>query len=206
MIVGMMLLVRLTFAISFCLAMPLASQASDVTKSSRSVDAEAMDAVGSESRLDTLFTALAGARSEGEANSLAGRINRELVHSESATISLLMERAIMAINARDYPLALDLLDSVILLSPNYVEAWNKRATVYFLQDELNLALNDIEQTLRLEPRHYGALLGFGMIMQKFDEKAVALKVFRKVLEIYPHNSTAQQRVDSLSKEVEGVPL
>ncbi len=207
MIAGMMFYARLFLSMSLCLAVPLVAHAQDMHDSSLG-EAPRTDErfEAPESRLDSLFAELALARTSDEANVLAGRINRELGRSESATISLLMDRAVAAIGAKDYPLALDLLDSVILLAPTFAEGWNKRATVYYLQDDFNLALNDIEQTLRLEPRHYGALLGFGIIMQNFDRKAMALKIFRKVLEIYPHNETAESRVKDLSKEVEGVPL
>ncbi|PLX35910.1 MAG: hypothetical protein C0606_17640 [Hyphomicrobiales bacterium] len=206
-IAGMIVVARLFLIPCALLALSLPAAAKELLEVPASREMEkAGPASEAESHLDTLFAALAEARTADEAESVAGRINRELVTSNSPTVSLLMERALLAVSAEDYPLALDLLDSVVLLAPDFVEGWNKRATVYYLLDELNLSLNDIEQTLRLEPRHYGALIGFGLIMEKFEEKPAALKAYRKVLSIYPHNETATKHERDLSKDVEGVPL
>ena len=94
-------------------------------------------------------------------------------------IALTMQRASAAVSARQFPLALELFDKIVLLRPTWAEAWNKRATVRFLGDDMDGAMEDIEQVLKLEPRHFGALTGMGFIMQKEGLDKGALAAFRK---------------------------
>ncbi len=153
--------------------------------------------------LDELFKHLGTANDEEEAKGVAGAIERIWLHSDSDTSNLLMQRALAAMQAKQYPLALLLLDKVVALEPDWSEAWNKRATTRFLADDLDGAVADLDQVLRLEPRHFGALTGFGFILQKtgFDKRA--LEVFRKALSVYPLEPEIQKIVDRLSLKVEG---
>ena len=85
----------------------------------------------------------------------------------------------------NYPLALDVLDQVVLVKPDFAEGWNKRATVYYLLDDYAASLTDIRRTLALEPRHFGALAGLGMILEHTGHEERAIEVFRRALEINP---------------------
>ena len=81
---------------------------------------------------------------------------------------------------------------------DFAEAWNKRATLYHLIGEHDLAIHDIRHTLALEPRHFGALSGLGMICLQRSDEAGALKAFRDALAVHPYLSGAQDAVDNLS--------
>jgi Tfp pilus assembly protein PilF len=72
--------------------------------------------------------------------------------------------------------------------PEYVEAWNRRATIHFRNKDYGKSLADIRQVLAREPRHFGALTGLGVIMQEFNEDKLALEAFRKALAVNPHLS------------------
>ena len=153
--------------------------------------------------LDELFTRLAAAHDLTEAEGTAGAIEHIWLRSDSDTANLLMERALVAMNGKHFPLALTLLDKIVLLQPDWAEAWNKRATTRFLADDLDGAMADIGQVLKLEPRHFRALSGLGIILQKSGLDKRALEVFRKALEIYPQQPDIQKIVEKLSLEVEG---
>jgi tetratricopeptide (TPR) repeat protein len=135
------------------------------------------------------------------------RIEREILRrfsrSGSPTADLLMSWAVDAIGEKNYALALDVLDQVIVVKPDFAEAWNKRATVHFLMDDYGDSLSDIRQTLALEPRHFGALAGFGMILQAMDKKEEAIRVYRRALEIDPRLDKVRESLEALEKETGG---
>jgi len=136
-------------------------------------------------RLDALFADLKTAQSAEEGRA----IERDIVHlwleSGDAEVDRLMGYAIAAMNLQAYTLALNYLDTVVLTKPDYAEGWNKRATVYFLVDRLQDSIADIQRTLALEPRHFGALAGLGMIMVKLGDKERAIEAFKAALAINP---------------------
>ncbi len=153
--------------------------------------------------LDALFKRLSAAESPDDARAVAALIEKIWAQSDSDTAGLLMERAAAAMSTRQYPLALQLFDKIILLQPTWAEAWNNRATVRFLADDTDGAMADIKQVLQLEPRHFGALVGAGVILRKegFDKNALA--AFRKALEINPQQPELRSIVDKLEIDVEG---
>lgn len=89
------------------------------------------------------------------------------------------------------------------LRPDWVEAWNRRATLYYLRNDYGHSLQDIQQVLIREPRHFGALAGLGMIMQDLGDDKRALDAFRKALAINPHMDKVPDLVKTLSEKVEG---
>jgi tetratricopeptide (TPR) repeat protein len=125
------------------------------------------------------------------------------MQTPSDTAALLMVRAKAAMDAQQTDLALKLLDAIIKMRPDYVEAWNRRATVYYLQNNYARSLADIEQVLVREPRHFGALAGLGMIMQDIGDDKRALDAFRKALAVNPHLEKVPELVKTLSEKVEG---
>jgi tetratricopeptide (TPR) repeat protein len=91
----------------------------------------------------------------------------------------------------------------VKLRPEYVEAWNRRATIHYLRKEYSQALLDIREVLRREPRHFGAMSGLGMILQEFGDDKRALDVFRRALAVHPHLQKIPDMVKSLTETVEG---
>src|SRR5512147_3240810 len=153
--------------------------------------------------LDFLFGALKAAPDEASAKHVEARIWAQWMQTPSDTAALLMMRAKAAMDAQQTDVALKLLDAVIKLRPDYVEAWNRRATLYYLQNDYAHSLQDIEQVLVREPRHFGALAGLGMIMQDLGDDKRALDAFRKALAINPHLDKVPEQVKSLTEKVEG---
>mgnify|MGYP001237414905 FL=1 len=90
--------------------------------------------------------------------------------------------------------AIELFTKVVKKSPEFAEGWNKRATVYFLKGELNKSISDIEKTLNLEPRHFGALDGLAEIYLMQDDLVGAAVIYRRILEIIPSSKKSQDRL------------
>ena len=153
--------------------------------------------------LDFLFGALKAAPDEASAKHVEARIWAIWMQTPSDTAALLMMRAKAAMEAQQTDVALKLLDSVIKLRPDYVEGWNRRATLYYLQNDYAHSLADIQQVLIREPRHFGALAGLGMIMQDIGDDKRALDAFRRALAINPHLEKVPELVKSLSEKVDG---
>jgi tetratricopeptide (TPR) repeat protein len=153
--------------------------------------------------LDFLFGALKAAPDEASAKHVEARIWAMWLQTPSDTAALLMARAKAAMDAQQADVALKLLDAIIKLRPDYTEAWNRRATLYYLQNNYARSLADIQQVLAREPRHFGALAGLGMIMQDLGDEKRALDAFRKALAVNPHLEKVPDLVKMLSEKVEG---
>jgi tetratricopeptide (TPR) repeat protein len=153
--------------------------------------------------LDFLFGALKAAPDEASAKHVEARIWALWMQTPSDTAALLMARAKAAMDAQQLDVALKLLDAVIRMRPDYAEAWNRRATVYYLKNDYGHSLADIEQVLVREPRHFGALAGLGMIMQDIGDEKRALDAFRAALAVNPYLEKVPELVKTLSEKVEG---
>jgi len=159
--------------------------------------------VADRNSLEFLFGALKAAPDQASAKHVEAKIWALWTQTSSDTTALLMLRAKTAMAAKQMDVALKLLDAVVKLKPDYVEAWNRRATVYYLQNDYGHSLEDIEQVLVREPRHFGALAGLGMIMQELGDDKRALDAFRQALAINPHLDKVPELVKSLTEKVEG---
>src|SRR6201996_1442624 len=153
--------------------------------------------------LDFLFGALKVAPDEASAKHVEARIWALWTQTPSDTTALLMSRAKAAMDAQQMDVALKLLDAVVKLRPDYIEGWNRRATLYYLQNDYAHSLQDIEQVLVREPRHFGALAGLGMIMQDLGDDKRALDAFRKALAVNPYLDKLPEMVKTLTEKVEG---
>jgi tetratricopeptide (TPR) repeat protein len=153
--------------------------------------------------LDFLFEALKLAPDADAAKLVESRIWALWLASGSDTTDLLMTRVKTAADQKDLNLAIELLNAVIELRPDYVEAWNRRATLHFLNKDYGASLADIRQVLAREPRHFGALSGLGIIMQEFGEEKLALEAFRRALAVNPHLQKIPDFVKTLTEKVQG---
>jgi tetratricopeptide (TPR) repeat protein len=153
--------------------------------------------------LDFLFGALKAAPDEASAKHVESRIWALWLQTPSDTAALLMTRAKVAMEAQQIDLAIKLLDAVVKLRPDYIEGWNRRATLHYLKNDYAHSLEDIRQVLIREPRHFGALAGLGMIMQDLGDDRRALDAFRKALAINPYLEKVPGLVKQLSEKLEG---
>ncbi|WP_407187285.1 tetratricopeptide repeat protein [Bradyrhizobium centrosematis] len=205
--------VRFPFACTLCLAVVLgtvglapawAQQVEPSGKQKALPEAPAkLPKVDRTKNLDFLFGALKAAPDEISAKHVEARIWAIWLQTPSDTAALLMSRAKTAVDAKKIDVAIKLLDSVIKLRPDYIEAWNRRATLYYMQNDYGRSLADIQQVLIREPRHFGALAGLGMIMQEVGDEKRALEAYRKALAVNPHLEKIPDQVKALTEKVEG---
>ncbi len=153
-------------------------------------------------QLDTLFGKLKSAKDDAAARQAEDAIIAVWLQSGSDTVDLLMSWGVQAIAAKHYAEALDILDRVVTLKPDYAEGWNKRATVYYLTDKYGPSIADIEHVLVLEPRHFGALVGLGSIFHDLGDDKRAIAAFHQALALDPHLSNAREALDRLEKQTE----
>lgn len=153
--------------------------------------------------LDKLYGELAGARDEVAGRALESAIQSVWLESGSPSIDLLMSRGLDALREDDFDRAYFYFDEVVTLAPGFAEGWNKRATVHYIREDYARALRDIEHVLRLEPRHFEALAGLGVILEELGDKKGALDAYRKALAINPQLLNGKERIAPLELEVEG---
>jgi tetratricopeptide (TPR) repeat protein len=154
-------------------------------------------------RLDDLFDDLKREANERSAQRISRQIWDAWMVSGSPTVDLMMGWANEATQAKKYDVALDFLDQVVTLAPDFAEGWNRRATVHYLRNDFAKSIADIEKTLALEPRHFGALAGLASIMEATGRDALALQANEQILDVYPMNRQAQKQVVELSDKLSG---
>ena len=155
---------------------------------------------------DEMFEKLQAAPSDSEAHDVAMDIWASWMESGSATLDVIMERGVDAQTAGDIETARALYDRAILIKPDYPEAWNRRASIFLMEENYPEALRDLNETLRLEPRHFGAWAGLGMMFESMDAPRPALEAYREAIEIYPRMQQALAAEKRLAKLAEGQGL
>lgn len=153
--------------------------------------------------LQDLYRRLREAPDADSAKAVAEAIQKIWLQSGSDTVDLLMSRAREMVKEEDLDLALDILDSVVAIAPDYPEGWNQRATVFFLKEDYRRSLDDLRHVLALEPRHFKAINGLSIIMRELGRKEAALEAVRKLLEVHPRSPEARRMEEELAREVEG---
>lgn len=153
--------------------------------------------------LDALFADLKRTRDAKQAKRISDRIWARWRDSGSATTNLLMQWADKAIADRKNGLALDLLDQVVVLKPDFAEGWNRRATLHYVMGDHGKSMADINRVLALEPRHFGAIAGMAAILSDYGNDTLELRAWEQMLEIYPANQEAQKKVGELADKLAG---
>jgi tetratricopeptide (TPR) repeat protein len=157
-----------------------------------------------EESLDRLFASLRKASGEQAAKATEEKIWELWSRSDSATAEVLLGQAVVAMGAADNAASLEILDRIIAAYPTYAEAWNKRATLHFMIGNYDTSLSDIAKVLDLEPRHFGALAGRGMIYQRQGKWSEALSAFREALSMNPNMVGVKNAVQELSKREQDI--
>jgi len=154
-------------------------------------------------RLDSLFERLKKTDDAADAAALQQRIWQIWIEFEEASISQLMRRGMTAMSQGNHEVALEAFDSLVEQAPEFAEAWNKRATVFYLMGRLDESVKDIQQTLALEPRHFGALSGLSLIYDAVERPEAAIRSLEAALEINPHLQGSEERILMLREKTKG---
>ncbi|HUK06479.1 MAG TPA: tetratricopeptide repeat protein [Stellaceae bacterium] len=156
-------------------------------------------------RLKDLFADLQASHSSIEAGLIEQRIEAIWANDGNPRVDAFMQQGIDALSLRNTELALAAFNKVVELDSTFAEGYNKRATVEFLMHDFDASVADIQRTLELEPRHWGALAGLGQIYLLLGDKKAALRAFEAALKINPHLTTVSESVKELKQELGGSP-
>lgn len=159
--------------------------------------AQAQPVIGA-ARLDQLFSAL-GLAKANEWQVIENEILALWQQSGSPSMDLLLERGHAALSEQDYAAAIEHLTALTDHAPDFAEGWNARATAFFLADMYGPALADIRRTLRLEPRHFGALAGLGLILEETGQHSLALAAFHEVARLHPNSENIAEAIARLER-------
>jgi len=152
-------------------------------------------------RLDDLFDTLQHSASINTIRATENRIWSIWLEHPDADVERLMVLGTKSMNYQRYTEALRAFSQVIENYPNYAEAWNKRATLYYLVGNLDASLSDVEHTLALEPRHFGALSGMGLLYIQREELFKAKQAFEDLIRIHPHSPNAQENLEMINESL-----
>ncbi|RVU83673.1 tetratricopeptide repeat protein [Leucothrix sargassi] len=137
-------------------------------------------------QLDTLFLSLRNAKSAVEAYGHEKEIWRIWMSPENEQLAALMKVAMTHIDNEAYKQALTTLDTIVVRYPKYAEGWNQRAFAHFHLDQYEESLDDIAKTLKLEPRHFGAMSGRGAIYINRGEPVLAKETLIHAMNYHPY--------------------
>jgi len=151
--------------------------------------------------LDSLFEQLKAAESEDAAAFIENLIWELWLISEQEEVNALMAKGIEEMSRGNYARAVQAFSAITELSPDFPEGWNKRATAYYLKGDFAASMRDIQRTLALEPRHFGALTGLGLIYTALGNELAALKAYESVLSIHPKQKGLQKYVEELRRKL-----
>ncbi|MFQ5984514.1 MAG: tetratricopeptide repeat protein [Alphaproteobacteria bacterium] len=163
-------------------------------------------------RLGPLFERLQSTGDPGEAGAIQASIWRIWLESDDEKVNQLMKVGRRAMAIGDFDEADVAFTEMIKRAPDFAEGWNKRATLYYLMGlsgrlrYFEASIRDVERTLALEPRHFGALSGMGLIHTALEDEALALEWFERALGVNPHMPYIKERVRRLKEKIEGKPI
>lgn len=155
--------------------------------------------------LDELFDDLQSEKSP-KSQLAVDKIWKEWRKSGSDSIDFLLERGMGAMQNGRLIEAIEHFTAAIDHAPEFAEAWNMRATAFYLMEEFGLSVADIERTLILNPRHFGAMAGLAMILERSEKYEAALEVYNRVIDVHPHSQEANEAIKRLTQELQGTSL
>ncbi len=153
--------------------------------------------------LKRLYEELAKAPDADAANKIVAEIERVWAQADSATATVLLNRALMAASVKNYDLSLQFLDTVTELYPDWTEGFNRRAYLYVVKLEYGRALGDLRRVLALDPSNFRALEGLVQVLRTMGQEKAALDVVRTLVKAHPHSPGAQETLKELQEAVDG---
>lgn len=151
--------------------------------------------------LPELFDRLAQASTSAESRQVEAQIWQLWLTAPDSNSDYLMSQISQALDGGELDLALHLSNQLVDSAPAYAEAWNKRATIHYLMGANSASVSDIRETLALEPRHFGAISGLGLIFLREQNLQAALEAFEQVLSISPASENALRSVERVRSEL-----
>jgi len=151
--------------------------------------------------LEPLFDRLQHTANPSEAEAIQLQIWTRWIDTDKTERIQLMTAGIVSMSRHRIHDALEAFTSLIEIAPDYAEAWNKRATVRYMMGDFAGSLADIERTLKLEPRHFGALAGLGLILTEMDQLEGAIRAYERALKVNPFSAGAREQIELLRRKL-----
>lgn len=152
--------------------------------------------------LDALFdTLLNSDTTPSQAHVVTSEIWQQWLETDNSDAQKLMSLGIDMMNEQAWDDAVRVFSAIIEIEPEFAEAWNKRATVYYVMGKFDLSTSDVAETIRLEPRHFGALSGQGLIYLKTNRRQAAVKWFKRALGVNPFMDNIRISIEQLEQEL-----
>lgn len=178
----------------FRAALPALLVAASMTITSHQAWADQMDA-----RLDDLFARLAATNDAAEASATEDKIWALWMAHSDERAQRYMVAGVHQMQAGQLREALITFSRLVEMEPKFAEAWNKRATVYYALHDYDASARDIAETLKLEPRHFGALSGLGLVNIALGHYQAAITAFEMALAHHPHLRSARENIKNLKE-------
>ena len=159
--------------------------------------ASSLKADQNDARLEDLFDILSTTESDVQINEVTSNIWDIWYETNDPSIEADFYRGLESMRTGDLMMAVAFFTRVIDKNPNFAEGWNKRATVYYMLGKFDASMMDIHETLKLEPRHFGAMDGMGLIFIHLEQFDKAIDIYNRMLEIFPNNSSTKQKKEML---------
>ena len=150
-----------------------------------------------DTRLEYLFDILSKTENNIQINEVTSRIWDIWHETNDPSIEEDFYRGLESMRMGDLIMSVVFFTRVIDKNPNFAEGWNKRATVYYMLGKFDASMMDIHETLKLEPRHFGAMDGMGLIFIHLEQFDQAIDIYDQMLKIFPNNSSTKQKKEML---------
>ena len=161
----------------------------------------AADADQTDPRLEGLFEGLKNAPSPDAAAGYEAQIWAIWAKSGDSEVDHVFDVGSQAMALGDLGTALKIFDAIVAKAPKFAEGWNKRATIHYLMGNYEASLADIDRTLELEPRHFGALAGLGLVNVSMERDEAALDAFERVLKVDPQSRSAKENIEFVKQRI-----
>lgn len=154
-----------------------------------------------DSRLDDLFLVLLQTEDLPLLRSAEGEIWAIWFEHPNADVERLMQLGVQRMNYQSYTEALAIFNNIVESFPDFAEAWNRRATLHYIVGNYEASIADIEKVLALEPRHFGALSGLGMVYLQQEELSKAKQAFEDLIDVHPNSPNAKQNLEIVNENL-----
>jgi tetratricopeptide (TPR) repeat protein len=150
-------------------------------------------------RLDVLFEQLAVTEEPSELGQIERSIWQVWLSSGDDNVDGMMAAGVRSMNDGNYSAAMAMFNAIVEAAPDFAEGWNKRATLYWLMGDYDASVADIDRTLALEPRHFGALSGLAMIRVAQERHIEAYEALKELIAVHPYSPGTKQRMRQIEQ-------
>mgnify|MGYP001192442412 CR=1 FL=1 len=152
-------------------------------------------------RLENLFITLSSSSDKQVIRSTENQIWEIWFAHPNSDVERLMQIGVQRMNNNRQSEAMIIFNQLVENFPNYAEAWNRRATLHYIVGNFQESIDDIERVLSLEPRHFGALSGLGLVYLQLDELSKAKQAFEDLIKVHPNSPYARENLRRVNEDL-----